>query len=238
MEDLSEALERLAALKDRGVLTQEEFDHQKALLLNPPVPHADVPPPPPPIVPAAPAATYVAPPPSGGNNMLIFVIGGIVVLVAIAAALWATGVLAPLGLKGPSSAGTASTAFNPLGTGSNTTMVPGAVPTAAPLAVPTAAPTYTPPYPAAATADTNPVLGSWTSESSNEACPQTVTFTDTLLTMVGTKDGAPQTKQAVVTYNVQGNTVSVTDTGNSHTTVSASVTDGQMVLDGCTYRRN
>ncbi|MDB5678358.1 SHOCT domain-containing protein [Sphingomonas bacterium] len=107
MSDITEELGRLADLRDRGVLTQEEFDQQKAMLLNPPTGGAAPPKPAPdpvasptPAVVAAPVATEQGTkprppgyaPPTPGSKTALFVIIGVGGLIVILLALWAAGV--------------------------------------------------------------------------------------------------------------------------------------------------
>lgn len=164
MSDISEELGRLADLRDRGVLTQDEFDQQEAALLHPaadaaPSVSAAATAPAPSPIPAtvpAPAAKPRPPgyaPPSSGSNTAIFVIVGVVAILVIAIALWATGVFRPRGMT--NGATTASTDF--AGINSNLSAPITAPGTAAtPLA--SSNPT---PVPAPAAADDTWLMGQW-----------------------------------------------------------------------------
>lgn len=89
MADISEALERLAGLRDRGILTSEEFDRQKAALLAPPAA---------PVPPVAPSYDYAPRPAAAADRTPFYIVAGIVLLAIIGAGLWAAGVF---GRSGP-----------------------------------------------------------------------------------------------------------------------------------------
>ena len=115
MSDLTDELTKLAALRDRGVLTQAEFDAQKAQLLGKPTHSTAVPEqpaaPPPPVIDRAPA-TAATVPPAGPNSTspianFLKTAGGKVV-----AGLGALGALAVIGsaMGGGSTSSTTQTA--------------------------------------------------------------------------------------------------------------------------------
>lgn len=181
MSDITEELGRLADLRDRGVLTQEEFDQQKAALLHPPADaspktSADA-------TTAAPAAAAAAAPvvaerpakprppgyapPTAGSNTAVFVIVGVVALIVIVLALWATGVFRPHGTNSASTAGTDSSALN-LNLSTPTTSPSSA---ATPLASST--PLAAPATPAAS--DDSWLMGQWENVAA-PACAQWLRF--------------------------------------------------------------
>lgn len=247
MNYVGEELQRLAALLDRGVLTRQEFDQQKALLLNPrdstppvalapadpfvsppPEPAASSLSPPPQSLPAA--APQIAFPPSASNKGPLIVFGVLGVLIAALLVLWATGTLAKWGLlnspglSSHSSVNASTATTNPFG-------LPTTAPTKAPIPAPM--PSLTP---NAEIAGTNPLIGEWVHQGmQTDTCPQTVGFAASTVAMSGTKNGVPQQQSVSVTYVVQSpETVIVTANGDAAT---ARISGSSMTLDNCTYTR-
>lgn len=245
MADITEALERLASLRDRGVLTPDEFDRQKAALLDPPAPAA-VPPP-------SPVPSYAPPvyPASrgGSDKTLLYVGGGIAALVIVVALLWVTGVLAKVGLvRSPAELSSSTASINPQfggATGSATN------PPAGPASAPTSG--YATPYagaaganppagaaganPLAGAAGANPLIGEWESaDRSKTNCPQRIVFTSTYLMIEGGRSGTTETRRVNVVYNVISPlAVNVTAQDGENHTVSASVLGSRMEMEHCTF---
>lgn len=211
MADITEALERLADLRDRGVLTQEEFDAQKALLLAPtadpdiPVPAAPPVPAPVPVASPAPSAPapagitpgvpnvalgYIAPrqPGSGGRstNFWLFVGCGAFLFLLIVVALWAA-----LGSK-------------PRSSYSSSTLSPSASPTslATSSSRPVGAPTASAVAPSATVGDggDNPLLGSWEPDAGQTVSCPTITFKENSAVLAGA-DGT--SKEVAMQYSVE-----------------------------------
>lgn len=223
MTEMTEALERLASLKDRGVLTQEEFDRQKAALLNAPA-----------AVPTAP--TYVAP--TGGSGKAGWIaLAVVVLLIAAGAALWATGMLARWGIGGSADT-TNSTAFNPVTPTATATAEMSGTPMA-PAAAPS--PAYIPPsVDAAPSADGSgaaQLFGRvWASQGNTSAnCPDALMFRPDQMAM-DWKNREPHEKLLDVTFTAETpNTVVVTAQNNPGIRMVAQISGTQMVFDGCNY---
>lgn len=238
MADITESLERLAALKERGILTQDEFDQQKAALLNP---SATAAPPSPAATPGfappyQPATPYAAPAAGGGAQPWMFVAGAAALLVVAALALWATGTLARLGIGSTPFGGGSSSSF--ASTNSSSPPMPFPGPAVAPAALPTPAP-YAP-APDTSLASANPLIGDWVNDGGDTAsCPSRVSFSPTMLTMTRMENGVPIVKEAAMTYELNGNTIKLTSPSDASVTTTAEVEGNHMRLeDGdCSYRR-
>ncbi|HEX4693115.1 SHOCT domain-containing protein [Sphingomonas sp.] len=185
MSDISEELGRLADLRDRGVLTQEEFDQQKAALLHPAAADAASPASstspagPASAVPGAAAAPIVAgqatrprppgyAPPTPGSKTAVFVIVGVVALIVVVLALWATGVFRPHGTT--SSASAASTDGTALNLNVST---PTGMPSAAATPLASGTPLAAPVTPAAS--DDSWLMGQWENVAA-PSCAQWLRF--------------------------------------------------------------
>lgn len=179
MSDITGALERLADLRDRGILTQEEFDQQKAALLRPPAApgmpaahgSATSPTPAPAFVDAPQPIEYRSPsyaPPAAGNKTALFVAIGVAALALVALALWAAGVIRLPG--GGNDAMTASTNFPAPGF---TASMPNGASTAA---APPPASSYAPAVPTVpAAADDSWLMGQWENVAT-PSCTQWLRF--------------------------------------------------------------
>ncbi|MES2096200.1 MAG: SHOCT domain-containing protein [Pseudomonadota bacterium] len=240
MADITEALERLADLRDRGVLTSEEFDAQKAVLLGHPA-EPDIPVPaaapvaapvpvPPPAAPARPASGitpgvpnvalgYIAPKQPGGSgggrssNFWLIVGCGAFLFLLVVVALWAA-----MGSK-------------PRPTSTASTLTPYTSPTAPATssAAPVAAPTTSPVAPSATVGDggDNPLLGSWGADDGQANCPAMLTFKEATAIMTAA-DGT--TKEVAMAYSVDsGESVVMFSPSSPTSRTTATITAGRFL---------
>lgn len=239
----SEELERLADLRDRGILTLAEFDEQKTLVLHGGAVAPAAPPPPAAAPPAAPVAPSVAapfPPPTaaapakrkGGAGVLVLILGSLVIALVVVL-MWAAGLIrkpspptsdrAPPDNAAPANAAPANAAH------------PAAA-FVAPTAITPAGPApQAPPSDGAAVA-ANPLLGEWVGEGGGGSnCPNRVIFGPTRVA-IGQPDGNGGEKIEFhpIAYVVQGpTTVSITQPGAATGTDQVQIQNGHIYLDGC-----
>jgi hypothetical protein len=223
----SEELERLADLRDRGVLTQAEFDEQKALLLHAPPAAPAAPAPPPPIPPAP-----IAPPPKRGSAVpAIMVVGGLVIVALVLVLLWAAGVL-----RLPRMSSKNDAEINSWATAAR---APAA--SAAPaMNGPAAAPPPQAQFPPSEASSSNPLIGVWIAESiAGKTCPTRIVFGPSDVT-ISEPDGSGGTKMEIhpIVYVVQSPTaVSIAQPGVGSSANLIQIQNGHLYLDGCDLHR-
>jgi hypothetical protein len=226
MTDITEELARLADLKDRGVLTEAEFDEQKALLLHPAA-AATAAPAAAAVAPAPVAPPYAPPPRQAGSVVpVLIVVGVLVVLVLAGGLLWASGLL---GRVGHSSAQTvAAVSSAPVAPASSAIIAPPALPVA-PV-----------PAPAVAQVTANPLLGQWVSDSGGGSnCGGGLTFADTTVT-ISQPDGNGGMKEETdpLTYVVLSPTsVTLYPGKNPGESKVIELVDGHFMLESCLFHR-
>jgi hypothetical protein len=212
MADVSEALERLADLHTRGILTQAEFNAQKAALLNPAPAQA-----------AAPAVERIG---GGVGARVALIAAGMLVL---AFALWAVGILHLPHYSRPETQAEIDAELRgdspkPVGTAS---VAPASISAAQP-AVSTAA------------ASSNPMIGDWVNDGTPSAeCPSKVTFAASTMTITMVKSGKPEIEIEPINYTVQSPTmVLVTNTNSPDSSMPFQVQNGRLSMSAtCSFRR-
>jgi len=226
MSDITEELARLADLKDRGVLTQAEFDEQKALLLHPAAAPAAAPVAPPLVAPPPVAPVIAPPPPRQGGSLvpILIVVGVLVVLVLGGGLLWASGLLSKFGHSPTPTVATVSSA--PVVVASSAIAAPPALPVA--------------PAPVVAQPIPNPLMGQWVSDSGGGSnCGGGLTFGESTVT-ISQPDGNGGMKQETspLTYAVLSPTsVTLYPTNNPGQSKVIAIVDGSFMLESCRFHR-